>query len=158
DIDKTKALVEKYFASLPKGAEVPKIHVTTPAITGEKVLTVTDKVELPRLYMGWITSPIFQPGDAEGEIAAQILAGGKASRLYKSMVYEKKIAQSVSAVQQGLSLGSVFELIATAKPGHTAQEMSAMVDSELSRLATDGPTDEELSSAKNAIWSGIIMS
>jgi zinc protease len=52
----------------------------------------------------------------------------------------------------------LFELIATAKPGHTAQEMEAMVDSELTRLATEGPTEQELSSAKNAIWSGIIMS
>jgi len=158
DIEKTKALVEKYFASIPKGADVPKIAVTTPPITTEKHLVVTDKVELPRIYIGWITSPIFEPGDAEGQIAAQILGGGKASRLYKSMVYEKKIAQSVSTQQQGLTLGSLFELIATAKPGHTAQEMEAMVDSELTRLATEGPTEQELSSAKNAIWSGIIMS
>src|SRR5262245_45022652 len=158
DIEKTKALVEKYFASIPKGADVPKLNVTTPPITSEKRLVVTDKVELPRIYIGWITSPIFQPGDAEAQVAAQILGGGKASRLYKSMVYEQKVAQSVTTTQQGLTLGSLFELVATAKPGHTAEEMEAMVDSELTRLATEGPTEQELSSAKNAIWSGIIMS
>ncbi|HYM82227.1 MAG TPA: pitrilysin family protein [Candidatus Limnocylindria bacterium] len=158
DVQKTKALVDKYFGSIPRGAEVPKVEASTPPITSERRAVVTDKVELPRAYLAWITSTIFQPGDAEARIAAQILGGGKASRLYKSMVYDKKIAQSVAAEQQSLTLGSVFQITATAKPGHTAEEMETGVDAELARLASEGPTAEELSSAKNAIWAGTVKS
>src|SRR5215217_7929327 len=67
DVDKakTKALVEKYFGPIPAGQPVPKIDVTTPPITAEKRLTVTDQIELPRIYMAWLTDPIYKPGDAE---------------------------------------------------------------------------------------------
>src|SRR5205085_11795126 len=118
DIDKTKAraLVEKYFGTIQPGPPVPKITASTPAITSERRATVTDQVQLPRVYMAWVTPPIYKPGDAEAELAAQILGGGKSSRLYKKLVYEKQIAQDVSVSQNSLMLGSLFELTATAKP------------------------------------------
>ncbi len=158
DVAKTKALIEKYFATLPKGDPVPPITATTPPITSEHRAVVTDKVELPRVFMAWITPPIFKPGDAEAVIAARILGGGKASRLYKSLVYDKKIAQSVSAVQQTLSLGSVFEITATAKPGHTADEVEQAVWAEVERLGQTGPTADELAAAKTGIYSDIVES
>ena len=61
---------------------------------------VHDQVELPRVYMAWLTSPIFKPGDADADLASDILGGGKSSRLYKKLVYEKQIALDVSASQQ----------------------------------------------------------
>ena len=64
--------------------------------------------------------PFYKPGDADADIAATILGGGKSSRLYKKLVYEKQIAQNVSAQQQSLMLGSVFQIEVTARPGHTA--------------------------------------
>ena len=75
---------------------------------GRAARVVTDRVELPRVYMAWITPPIYKPGDADADIAATILGGGKSSRLYKKLVYDKQIAQDVSAQQQSLMLGSVF--------------------------------------------------
>jgi len=123
DVARTKALVEKYFGTIPRGPAVPPVEATTPAITGERRAMVKDKVELPRVYLAWITPPIFQPGDAEADLTARILGGSKASRLYRSLVYDKKIAQSVSASQQSLRLGSVFQIAVTAKPGHTAEEL-----------------------------------
>ncbi|HYQ95794.1 MAG TPA: pitrilysin family protein [Candidatus Eisenbacteria bacterium] len=158
DKAKTKALVTKYFASIPRGAEIPPVQVTTPPITQERRAKVNDEVELPRVFMGWITSPIFKPGDAEASLAADILAGGKASRLYKSLVYDKQIAQDVNASLQSLALGSVFEIIATAKPGHTAEEIEAAIDAELQKFAAEGPTPTELAASQNSTYSGIVMS
>ena len=91
--------------------------------------------------------PIFKPGDAEAELAARILGGGKASRLYKRLVYDEKIAQSVSARQQSLELGSVFQIDGTAKPGHTADELETAIDEELARFAAEGPTEEKCARA-----------
>jgi len=119
DIDpaQAKAWVEKYFGSIPSGPPVPKITAVPPQITSEKRSKITDQVELPRVYMGWIMPSIFQPGDAESDLLAEILGGGKSSRLYKSLVYKKQIAQDVTVTNQSLRLGSVFELQATVKPG-----------------------------------------
>jgi len=158
DIDtaRTRALVEKYFATLPKGPEVAPVEVKTPVLAAEKRLTMNDQVELPRVIMGWITPPFFAPGDAEADLTARILAGGKASRLYTSLVYAQKIAQDVSGSQGSAALGSTFELDITAKPGHTADELEAAVDHELDSLATTGPTVAELEAAKNATITGIV--
>lgn len=158
DKAKVKALVQKYYGTIPRGQDVPPIEATTPPIPQERRATVTDKVELPRVFMGWITSPAFKAGDAEAIIAADILGGGKSSQLYKSLVYEKQIAQSVSASQQSLALGSVFEIIATAKPGHTAEELEAAVDAEIAKLAMEGPTASEVAATQNSVYSGTISS
>jgi zinc protease len=160
DIDKTKtkALVQKYFGSIPRGEPVPPITATTPPITGEKRAVVNDNVQLPRVYMSWITSPIFKPGDADASVAANILGGGKASRLFKTLVYEKQIAQDVNVQQYSLTLGSIFQVTATVKPGHTPDEVEKAIDEELARFTAEGPSDAEVSAAQNSINSGIVTS
>ncbi|MCI0596896.1 MAG: insulinase family protein, partial [candidate division Zixibacteria bacterium] len=72
DVAKTKKLVEKYFGSIKRGTEVPQLSAVTPAITSERRVTVQDRIELPRVYMAWITPSIFKEGDAEGGVAAQV--------------------------------------------------------------------------------------
>jgi len=157
DPARTKALVEKYFGPLPAGPPVPKITATTPAITAERRSTVTDQVELPRLYMGWITPPIFSKDDAEADLLAQILGGGKSSRLYKELVYKKQIAQDVDVQNQSMLLGSVFELQATAKPGVKLEAIEQAVEEELSRVRSGGPTQAELDRARNVTEARIIQ-
>jgi zinc protease len=151
-----KAQVEKYFGPIPSGPPVPKIDVKTPAITTERRAVVTDKVELPKVYEAWITDSIFKPGDAEADLLAQILGGGKSSRLYKKLVYEKQIAQDVQAYQYSLLLGSVFGIEATAKPGVKPEELESAINEELAEVRDKGVTSEELNRARNTIQSNII--
>jgi zinc protease len=158
DVDSTKALVEKYFGTIRRGPDVAPVRVTTPAISAEKRIVVTDQVELPRVYLNWITPPFYKPGDAEADMAARILGGGKASRLYRSLVYEKKIAQDVSAQQQSAELASMFQIAATAKPGHTADELEAAIQSVLDSLTQAGPTDAEMAATRNVIDTQILTS
>ncbi|HEY0323447.1 MAG TPA: pitrilysin family protein [Pyrinomonadaceae bacterium] len=158
DIDKakTKALVEKYFGPVPSGQPVPPIDARTPPITSEKRAVVTDQVELPRVYMGWITDPIYKPGDAEAQMLARILGGGKSSRLYKRLVYDKQIAQDVNASQNSLILGSVFEVRATAKPGVKPEDLEKAIDEELDAIRKEGPRPEEADRARNLIQGQIV--
>src|SRR5467141_1581124 len=156
DPEKARELVEKYFGPLKRGEEVPKIKAHTPPITSERRATIQDNVQLPRVYMGWLTSPIFKPGDAEADLAATILGGGKSSRLYKKLVYEKQIAQDVGVNQQSLILGSVFEVQATAKSGVKPEDLEKAIDSELEAFRKTGPTAAELARARNVIESRII--
>jgi zinc protease len=156
DPAQAKEWVEKYFGPLKRGAPVPNITALTPPITAERRAVIHDQVELPRVYMAWLTSPIFKPGDAAADLTAEILGGGKSSRLYKKLVYEKQIALDVSASQQSLILGSVFEIVVTARPGHTADEMEKAVDAELAAFRKSGPTAVELERARNGTETDMI--
>ncbi|ALK99845.1 peptidase M16 [Massilia sp. WF1] len=160
DIDKAKAraLVTKYFGSFRRSSPVAKPTVTTPPITRERRLTVADRVELPRVYMAWLTPPAYQPGDAELAVTAQILAGGKAGRLYKSLVYERQIAQDTSAAQNSNALTSTFVIDVTARPGIDAGELEAAIDAELKSLRDAGPSDQEVERARNTIETAMLTS
>jgi len=147
----TKRLVEKYFGPLKRGSAVPAINVQTPKITIERRKIVPDRVELPRVYMAWLTPSVFKPGDAEAVIAGDILGGGRASRLYQKLVYEKQIAQNVEAYQQSLLLGSQFQIDATARPGHTAEELEKAINDELELLRTKPVEQREIDQARNTI-------
>jgi zinc protease len=154
--EKAKELVEKYFGPLKRGEDVPQIKAHTPPITAERHLVVQDNVQLPRVYIGWLTSPIFKPGDAEADLSATILGGGKSSRLYKKLVYEKQIAQDVAVNQQSLILGSVFEVQVTAKAGVKPEDLEKAIGEEMDKFRKEGPTTTELARARNVIESRII--
>ena len=151
-----KQLVQKYFGTLPVGPPVPALKAATPPITKERRVTVTDQVELPRLYMAWLTPPAFQPGDADADIVSIVLGGGKSSRLYKKLVYELQIAQDVNVWNSSLALGSIFELQATAKPGVKLEDLEKAINAELEAFRAKGPTEAEVERARNKQQSSLI--
>jgi zinc protease len=112
---------------------------------------VQDNVQLPRVYLAWLTSPIFKPGDAEADITATALGGGKSSRLYKKLVYEKQLALDVEAEQQSLVLRSVFQISATARPGVKPEDLEKAINEELAAFQKSGPTADEMKRARNGI-------
>ena len=152
DIDKAavKKLVEKYFGPLKAGPPVSKPSVSTPPITAERRAEVTDHVELPRVIMAWLSPAVYTEGDAVADVAANALGGGKSSRLYRTLVYDKQIAQDVSVQQQSMQLTSVFVVEATARPGHTAAELEAALIEEIARFRETGAEEADLERAWNA--------
>jgi len=143
DPDRVLPLIESYFGAIPAGPSVE--DVTASASLGEEVrLVLEDAVELPRLYLAWHSPPIFEPGDAELDLVSDLLAEGKSSRLYKSLVYEGRQATDVTAVQQSRELSGFFQLIATAAPGHSLAELDEVIMGEIGRVAADGPSAGEL--------------
>ena len=156
DPAQARTLVQKYFGTLKRGADVPPLVNNTPKITSERRATFPDRIELPRLYMAWLTSPFYKPGDADADIASIILGGGRSSRLYKKLVYEQQIAQDVSAVQQSLILGSQFQITVTARPGHTPEELERALETELQALRTTPADAREIERARNTIETRII--
>jgi zinc protease len=155
DIDPAEArrLVEKWFSDVPRGAPVPPVSAPTPVLTSEKRLTLEDQVQLPRLYLAWLTPPFFHPGDEAMDVLARVLAFGKNSRLYKRLVYELQIAQDVSAGQNSGGLGSTFLITATAREGHGLPELEKVIAEELAKIKAEPPTSRELERAVNQIES-----
>ncbi len=151
DLPQAKALVEKWFGEVPRGKPVPPVAPPAAMLTEATRQVMTDKVQLPRLYLGWLTPATYRPGDAALDVVASLLAGGKSSRLYKRLVYDLQIAQDVVAYQQSQSLGSVFMIQATARPGKNLDEVQKIVDEEIDRLASTPPEARELERVRNAI-------
>jgi zinc protease len=159
DIDpvRTRALVEKWFSDVKAGTGVvPPIDYPHAMLTEVKRKTMEDRVQLPRLYMAWLTPAFYQPGDAELDVVSQILAGGKNSRLYKRLVYDLQIAQDVTAYQASSSLDSEFQIVITARPpasGTTPESqierIRTIVDEEIGRLQHTAPTAREFQRAIN---------
>jgi zinc protease len=138
------ALAEAYFGEIPAGpAREP---VTPPPFApASSRLVLEDRVELPRLYLAWHAPRMYAPGDAELDLVADLLGNGKTSRLYRSLVYERRMATEVAAFQQSRELSGFFQVVATAAPGHTLDELEAVIVEEIAALADDGPPADELS-------------
>ena len=149
DLDRAKALVEKWFAEIPKGAEVVPVAPPAARLTSVTRQTMTDRVRLTRLHLAWLTPRLFAPGDASLDVLSSVLASGKNSRLYKRLVYDTQMAQDVSAYQASGALGSSFQIVATARPGRTAAEMLKAIDEEIERLKRELPDAREVQRALN---------
>jgi zinc protease len=153
DIDpvRTRQLVEKYFSDVKPGPAPKPMTIPGVALTSVQRRTMTDRVQLPRITLAWVTPRHLEPGDAALDIVADVLAGGKNSRLYKRLVYELQIAQDVSAFQSSMDLASTFEIVATPRPGHTVEELQKLIDEELATLQQADPSDREVERALNQI-------
>ena len=157
DTAKTRALVEKWFGGIP--GKPPPVHQRPQPepLTQEKRVTMEDRVQLPRLYIAWQSPKVFAPGDAALDLAGQVLTDGKSARMVKRLVMDERIAQEVSAGQMSETLGSMFMVQVTPKPGVSLERLEKEIDEELARLAAEPPKAEELERAKNKIEAGAIF-
>ena len=148
-------LAERYFGDLPAGQRPAAVRATA-SLSAERRLVLEDRVELPRLYLAWHSPAMFAADDAELDLVADLVANGKAARLYKTLVYEDRVALDVSASQQSRELSSVFVLAATAAPGKSLADVAARVDVALSELADSGPTDAEMERSRAQVESNFL--
>lgn len=154
DTAKAQELVTQYFSNVPsrgKPAEAP----TPPSgewkstITAVVRKTVPDQVELTKVNIAWQSPPAYSPGDAELDLIASVLTKGKASRLYRTLVYDQKLAQSVEASEASQNLGSMFVVSVLVRPGVDAARVEKIVLDQIATLRTTPVSDEELQRAKN---------
>lgn len=151
-----KTLLTKYFGPIPKGPEVVPVSVATPAIKSQRRATVTDKVQLQQIDIGFLTPPAYTPGANDMQVALFALAGGKASRLDQAMVIKTQVAQSVRCSAQPLKLTGITECSITAKPGVKLEDLEATFWAEVAKLQASGPTAEEVEAAKQVSLTRIV--
>ena len=159
---RAKELVEHWFGSIPSRGPAadpgaPGFSDTKTTLTSVVRDTIEDDVELPKVVMAWQSPKHFGPGDAELDILATALATGKASRLYKALVYEQKLAQTVGATQESSFLGSRFTVDVIARPGVSLDKLEAAIDKELEKVRKSPLADEELDRAKNLIETSFVV-
>jgi zinc protease len=148
--DSVRALVHRYFGSIPRGPTIARPQ-PAPYTLRDTVIVAEDRVQLPRLYLAWHTVKAFHADDAALQIVAYLLTGARNSRLTNLLVYERELASSVAAYHDAGRLDGAFYVVATARPGRHLDSLRTHIDSELRRLASDGPTARELEQARNAM-------
>ncbi len=111
---------------------------------GARRIVLEDRVELPRLYLAWPSPPLFGRDDAELDLIADLLANGRTSRLYRRLIHEQRIATELAASQSSRELASTFQIVATAAPGHTLDEVDEAIHDELKRVIVGGVDVDEL--------------
>ncbi len=146
-----RAWAERYFGPLAPNPSIPPLpDMTLPGIIGEERReTVADRVPLPRIYVGF-RAPVFGDRRLDAlDLAGQLLAGGKGSRLHRRLVREERLAQDVAVFTLPFTGGaSVCAGWATVRPGVDVAVVEAAYLEELEKLATEVPSDDELDRAK----------
>ncbi|MBA4148181.1 MAG: insulinase family protein [Verrucomicrobia bacterium] len=154
--DEVLKKVETYFGSISSGPPIAKHEKWIAKRSGTQRQIAQDRVPQSRIYKAW-NIPAF--GDKELDylnLASDVLAAGKTSRLYKRLVYDEQIATSVSAYVAVNEIGSQFFVVATARPGESLEKIEKAIDEEMARFLAKGPSAEELERAKTQQFSGFI--
>ena len=126
-------------ASLPAGPDGRSRCAPRRALAESANLVLEDRVELPRLYLSWHSPAMFADDDAELDIVADVLAHGKTSRLYKTLVYERRVATDVSAYQHSREMGGMFQIACTAAAGVALPELHTAILDAVAELAARRP-------------------
>ncbi len=158
DIDAAtaKAKVEKYFGSIPPGPPIAKHQVWIAKERGEHRQVLQDRVPQSRIYKVWNIPQAFSPEAHLLDLAAEVLATGKTSRLYKRLVYGDQIATDVSVYTDLREIGSQFVIVATARPGVALSKVESAIDEEMAKFLAAGPTEAELQRVKTLYMAGFL--
>jgi zinc protease len=148
--------VTQYFGWIPRGPTVTKPNVPIPPIPATRYITKEDRVTLPQLAMIWRGVPRFSRDEAALDVLSNILTNGKSSRLYKRLVFDQQVAQTVSAFDYANLISGDFWVIVRAKPGVGLDSMETAVNEEIAKIAATPPSTEELQRAVNGYETGFV--
>ena len=138
EVPAAKKLVEKWFGSFPKSAKPKAVSVSAPQIrSAEVTITNDDFAKLRRITFAWHSPANFAEGDAELDIAANALSQEGPGRLYKALVYDRPLAQSVQASQFGSSFSGIFNVTVTLRSEASIDEVKKSVAEEVARLGKE---------------------
>ena len=155
--DSVRAIVREYFSEIPRGPAIER-PAPAPFTVRDTAVTLEDRVQLARLYLNWHTVKATDADAPALQLAAYVLAGARTSRLTQDLVYSGEVATTVQAYNDAKRLDGDFSIVATARPGVALDTLQSLVDRNIQRLATDGPTTAELQQARNVIEAAFLRS
>ena len=150
--------IEKYFGKIPRGRKTPGIVAVEPKQQGERRVVIKKQAELPAVFAGYKVPTVRHPDSYALNVLQGILATGRSSRLYRTLVYEKQIALYAGGDYDDVSADpNLFVVYAGVMPRKTIEEVEKALYAEIDKFKTSPVSDEELQKAKNQIESSFIM-
>ncbi len=149
DVAQAKALVERYFGSLPRGPGITRPTVAPASLPSERRLLLEDpKSTLPRLSIAWPSVGVSSPDAARLATLGRLLAQDRTSRLTKLLVYDRQLATQVTANEQSSENEGIFAIGVTPRPGVSLTQIENLVDTVLGTIATAPPSAAEVARTK----------
>jgi zinc protease len=158
DVDVLMEKIRGEFGSIQRGEDIKNPDIDEPEQFGERRFYVKKEAELPYVLSAYKAPNLYNDDSYALEVLATVLAGGKSSRFYKSLIDEKRIALSADASYSSLEkYPSLFYLEATALPGKAIDEVERVLYEEVEKIKKDPPDEMEVQKAKNQIAAGFLM-
>jgi len=150
--------IRRHFGAIPRGPDPPRMLAVEPPQNGERRVIVHKQAQLPIVYLGYHV-PDQQSNDAPAlELLSTVLAGGRASRLYKNLVYQRQLALEAGGDYPYFSLDpNLFWFWGTPMPEQTPEVMEKALLEEMERLKKEPVTEEELTRAKNQVEAAFVF-
>jgi zinc protease len=156
--DAVLAKIKQMFGAIPRGPEPPKVLAVEPEQNGERRLVVQRPAELPIVYVGYPVPNQQSPDAIPLDVLSVVLSGGRSSRLYRHLVYERQLALEAGGDYSYFSIDpNLFWFYATPLPGQTPETLEKELIGEMERLKKEPIGDEELKRAKNQIEAGFVF-
>jgi zinc protease len=158
---KAPALLEKIkatFGKIPRGAEPPKVTAVEPVQNGERRVIVRKEAQLPIVYLAYHVPNQKSDDAAALEMLSTILSSGRASRLYRSLIYERQLALDAGGDYSWFAIDpNLFWFWATPMPGQTPETLEKELLAEMAKLEKEPVTDLELQRARNQIEAAFVF-
>lgn len=153
--DETIKLIEKYFASIPSQTPPPPVFTEEPEQKGERRIQVEFDAN-PQMLIGYHMPAAAHPDQYVLDVIASVLSRGRTSRLYKSLVEEKKLCASINASSYASRYPDLFTVSTIPLAPHTTSEVEKAVYEELEKLKKEPVTDWELERTRNQLEADFI--
>jgi len=147
---RVRELARKYFESIPAQPAPPAVDINQPPQGGERRLSLDDALaRLPRIDISYRIPSSVSADDDAIDALSRVLAGGRSSRFYESIVRKQQLAVNVNAFAPDSRGPRLFRIVATPTPGKSLEEVEAAVYAEIELLKTKPIADWELDKAHN---------
>ncbi|UTW55784.1 pitrilysin family protein [Kordiimonas sp. SCSIO 12610] len=151
-VEKAKELAQKYFGDIAAGPALRHHKSWVPTRTENTVEEMVDQsAPQVRIYRDWAVAPRTSKDAQQLRLTADILGGGKNSRLYQALVYKNQLASNVNVSIQQFELASMFEIDVTLKDGSDPAEVERLINQEMDKFLAEGPSIEEIKRSKTKI-------
>ena len=160
DFDSEEILtkVRETFGKIPRGSEPPEVGLTEPPQRGERRVRLKKEAQLPALVMNYHVPNVGHEDSYALDVLEMILSRGRTSRLYRDLVYDRRIARSTWAGYHRVSVDpATFTIGAQAMPGKDIAEVEAAIDEVIAGVRDKGITEAELDKAKNQVAAAFIF-
>jgi predicted Zn-dependent peptidase len=155
--DEVVQLAKSYFGRLPKAPKPAPLRTVEPPQTAERTVVIKDPAQ-PFYIEGYHRASAYDPDDAVFAVISDLMTSGRTSRLYRSLVRDKKIAAAAAGFSgfPGEKYPNLFAFYAVPTPGHTPAEMQAAIREEIEKIKTTDVTADELKMVKTRAKANLI--
>jgi zinc protease len=151
EIEDAKALVQKYFGTIPRGADAVKPDIVEPPLRNEVRDTFFDNIQLPAVVQTYRIPAMGTPDFYAVDMLSKLLSGGKSSRMYKSIVDEQQLALQVMNIPIALEHPGVSINFGLVNMGVSPEKLEEAMNREIENVRTNLISDEEFQKLRNQV-------